>query len=223
MLTPYGKTVYRRYFMLIGLVAIAGFFFITNVAIYGAVILVLAAATLFVLNFFRNPSRTTPLEPFIVVAPADGKVVVIKDTTEDEYLHGDAVQVSIFMSPLDVHVNRFPISGTVEYYRYVEGEYQVAYADKASSHNERTHIGVAAAEGGYKLLFKQIAGAIARRIVADVQVGQTAVVGETFGMIQFGSRVDVLMPRGTEVLVRLNDRTVSGETVIARYPSPAGK
>ena len=108
----------------------------------------------------------------------------------------------------------------MEYYRYVKGEYQVAYSDKASTHNERTHIGMQ--QAGFKVLFKQIAGAVARRIVADITVGQTAVAGETFGMIQFGSRVDILMPRGTEVLVRLNDRTVSGETIIARYASGTG-
>jgi phosphatidylserine decarboxylase len=171
-----------------------------------------------VINFFRDPHRTTPNEKYIVVSPADGKVVLIQDVAEPEYVRQDAVQVSIFMSPLDVHVNRWPISGTVEYFKHVEGTFTAAYHDKASESNERTLIGVQ--ENGYRLLFKQIAGAVARRIVADVSVGQHIVRGERFGMIRFGSRVDVIMPKHTAVNVKLHDRVVAGETVLAIY-SPA--
>jgi len=132
---------------------------------------------------------------------------------EDEYLRSEAVQVSIFMSPLNVHVNRFPISGTVGLFKHIEGKYLVAFHEKSSEENERTVIGVE--RDGRKILFKQIAGAVARRIVAPVAQGQLAVRGERFGMIKFGSRVDVVVPRGSVIRVSLNDRVVAGETIIA--------
>lgn len=170
-----------------------------------------------VLNFFRDPERSHPPEENIVVSPADGKVVVIKEVFEPEYLGTNALQVSIFMSPLDVHVNRFPLSGTVGYFKHIQGEYLVAFDEKSSERNERTLIGVES--NGYKILFKQIAGAVARRIVAPVSVGQRAVRGERFGMIKFGSRVDVVMAKPAEVTVSLEDRVLAGETVLARYPA----
>jgi len=168
-----------------------------------------------VINFFRDPDRTTPNDERSVISPADGKIVIIKDVVDNEYLKGDAIQVSIFMSPLNVHVNRFPITGTVEFFQHVQGEYIVAFDEKSSERNERTLIGVQ--DEGYKVLFKQIAGAVARRIVAPISVGQKAVRGERFGMIKFGSRVDVLMPRSSHINVQLNDRVVAGETIIATY------
>lgn len=172
-----------------------------------------AAGLLLTLYFFRDPDRVTPAGSGLVIAPADGKVIALQEVREEEYLGGDAVQISIFMSPLDVHVNRFPITGTVGWYRYFPGEFLVAFDDKASARNERTHIGVE--NERMKVLFKQIAGFIARRIVAEVHVGDAAVAGDRFGMIRFGSRVDVLMPRGVVVKVRVGDRTVAGETVLA--------
>jgi phosphatidylserine decarboxylase len=117
------------------------------------------------------------------------------------------------MSPLNVHVNRYPISGTVGYFRYYPGEFLVAFDDKASLRNERTHIGVE--NGAQRVLFKQIAGFVARRIVADLKVGDRVTAGERFGMIKFGSRVDVIMPRSVTVKVGMGDRTVAGETVLA--------
>lgn len=168
---------------------------------------------LLTLNFFRDPNRVTPEGDNLVIAPADGKVVAIKDVREEEYLHSDATQVSIFMSPLNVHVNRYPISGTVGYFRHIRGEYLVAYEDKSSERNERTLIGVENERG--KVLFKQIAGFVARRIVAPIHVGDVARAGERFGMIKFGSRVDVILPKTAVVKVALGDKTVAGETVIA--------
>jgi phosphatidylserine decarboxylase len=169
------------------------------------------------LNFFRDPERITPTGDNIVVSPADGKVVLIKEVFEPEYLKQDALQISIFMSPLDVHVNRFPISGKVGYFRYIQGEYVAAFEDKSSERNERTHIGVE--ENGFKILFKQIAGAVARRIVAPISIGQEAQRGKRFGMIKFGSRVDVLMPTNVHIQVKLNDRVRAGETVLAAIVS----
>jgi phosphatidylserine decarboxylase len=178
-------------------------------------VLVLAFEAL-TLNFFRDPERVTPGDPRAVVAPADGTVVVVREVREEEFVAGDAVQVSIFMSPLNVHVNRFPISGTVGLVRHVPGRFLVAFEEKSSENNERTHIGIE--DGGFRLLFKQIAGFVARRIIAEVQPGDRAVAGERFGMIRFGSRVDVFMPRGVDVRVRVGETTRAGETVLALRP-----
>ncbi len=171
----------------------------------------------FTLWFFRDPERTTPDAPGIVVSPADGKVLSVQPVTDQEYVNGDAVQISIFMSPLNVHVNRYPVTGRVEYYRYFPGEFLVAFDEKASLRNERTHIGVAAPQG--RVLFKQIAGFVARRIIAEVHEGDSTVAGARFGMIRFGSRVDVILPRSAAVRVKEGDRTVAGETVLALFPT----
>ena len=174
---------------------------------------VLSGLLLFTLNFFRDPERVTPAGENLIVAPADGRVVLIKDVRDDEFMKEEAVQVSIFMSPLNVHVNRYPISGTVKYFRYFPGEFLVAFDDKSSLRNERTHIGVE--NGKARVLFKQIAGFIARRIIAEVREGTTVAAGERFGMIRFGSRVDILLPRMAELKVKDGDDTVAGCTVIA--------
>ncbi|MBP1649284.1 MAG: psd [Bacteroidetes bacterium] len=178
-----------------------------------AITAIAVVALAFTLSFFRDPERTTPAGDDLVISPADGEVVLIKPVQEDEYLKKEGVQVSIFMSPFNVHVNRWPISGTVEYFRHIPGEYLVAYEEKSSVRNERTHIGVRGAK--ITVLFKQIAGYVARRIVADVKEGDCAVAGNRFGMIKFGSRVDVIVPANAEVRVALGDRTVAGETVLA--------
>jgi phosphatidylserine decarboxylase len=219
LFTKYGlDIVAKSMVILLGIGLLIGMFVGNEYARYAGIVIVVVLAGL-VLNFFRDPERSTPQDEHIVVSPADGKVVMIKEVSEQEYLKANAVQVSIFMSPLDVHVNRFPISGNVEYFRHIQGEYLVAFDDKSSERNERTLIGVQ--NNGYKVLFRQIAGAVARRIVAPVTVGQPAVCGERFGMIKFGSRVDVIMPLKTQIAIQLHDRVVAGETVLARYP--AGK
>jgi len=169
---------------------------------------------LFVLYFFRDPERTTPADEDLIIAPADGKVVLIKYVKEEEFLYGDAVQVSIFLSPLNVHVNRFPISGKVQYFKHIPGNYLAAFEEKSSIANERTHIGIE--NGKCRIVFKQIAGVIARRIVAEINVGMNATAGARFGMIKFGSRVDVLMPESVVLKVQLHDSVVGGETVLAR-------
>jgi phosphatidylserine decarboxylase len=196
-------------------------FVVRNDTVRGCIFGVAIVMAFLIANFFRDPDRRMPKEQNIVVAPADGKVVVIKELFEGEYLKQDAVQVSIFMSPLNVHVNRFPISGTVEYFKHYQGEYLVAFNEKASELNERTVVGIGGE--GYKVLFKQIAGAVARRIVAPISIGQTANAGERCGMIKFGSRVDVLMPKGTQVKVAMGDKVVAGESIIASYTAIAGK
>ena len=173
----------------------------------------LGVALLFTLYFFRDPDRTIPQGEGLVLAPADGKVLEVREVHEPEFLNGEAIRVSIFMSPLNVHVNRFPVSGTVRYFRHIPGEYLMAFDEKSSARNERTQIGIEMGES--RVLFTQIAGFIARRIVAEVKEGDRAVRGERFGMIKFGSRVDVFVPKGVRIVVRQGDVTVAGETVLA--------
>jgi phosphatidylserine decarboxylase len=217
VITHYGIDVLIWVFLVLVTILIGALVFFEAGVVRYVLITIVVLVGVFTLNFFRDPNRITPNEPNIVVSPADGKVVQIKRFMENEFLHGDAVQVSIFMSPLDVHVNRFPISGTVKHFRHIPGKYLVAFEDKSSEVNERTHIGIE--QKGFKVLFKQIAGTVARRIVADLTVGQSAVIGERFGMIKFGSRVDVIMPAETEVRVALNDRVHAGETILGKFSS----
>jgi phosphatidylserine decarboxylase len=148
-----------------------------NQAVRIAVLLAAAVVTLLVLNFFRDPERTVPAGDDLVIAPADGRVIAVGPVFEPVYINGRALRVCIFMSPLDVHVNRFPVSGRVGYVERVAGKFTPAFRDKASEDNDRTLIGIE--RGGVRILFKQITGAVARRIVADVSVGQAAVAGET--------------------------------------------
>jgi len=175
--------------------------------------LLLVALFGFTLNFFRDPERITPPGENLIISPADGKVIQVRPVREDEYLKEDAVEVSIFMSPLNVHVNRIPISGKVDYYRYIPGEYLVAFDEKSSLRNERTHIGIA--NGKFRVFFKQIAGFVARRIIAEVQEGLNVKAGERFGMIRFGSRVDIFVPKHATVKVKVGDVAVAGSTVVA--------
>jgi phosphatidylserine decarboxylase len=212
-ITKYGYDVVGTVVLLVALGSLVIWFAVDARVLKYGLFGLLTLLLLFTLNFFRDPDRHTPSGDNLIIAPADGTVVLIKEVDEDEYLKGSAVQVSIFMSPLNVHVNRYPISGTVGYFRYCPGEYLVAYDDKSSLRNERTHIGVENART--KVLFKQIAGLIARRIVAPVKEGYRAVAGERFGMIKFGSRVDVIMPRNLALKIKLGDRTIAGETVLA--------
>jgi phosphatidylserine decarboxylase len=216
-LTQYGKSTLLVYFA--GLcVAVALLFVVEmNQAVRIAVLVVAAVVTWLVLNFFRDPERTAPKGDDIVIAPADGRVIAVGPVFEPAYIDGQALRICIFMSPLDVHVNRFPVSGRVGYFEHVAGKFTPAFRDKASEDNDRTLIGIE--RGKDRVLFKQITGAVARRIVADIEVGQAAVAGERFGMIRFGSRVDVLLPLSAAATVGLNDRTVAGETVIARMPA----
>lgn len=213
MITKYGYDVVGVVLVVVAAGSALSWFFLDARLLKFAVIGGLFLFLLFTLNFFRDPDRTPPSGENLLVAPADGTVVLVQDVTEEEYIRGEAVQISIFMSPLNVHVNRFPLSGTIGYFRHFPGEFLVAFDDKASLRNERTHIGVE--NGPNRVLFKQIAGFVARRIVADIRVGDTAVRGERFGMIKFGSRMDVIMPRKAAVQVKTGDRTVAGETVLA--------
>jgi len=169
---------------------------------------------LIILQFFRSPTVKIEQDAKIVLAHADGKVVVIEETEEPEYFKAPRRQVSIFMSPIDVHVNRNPVSGVVQYVRYHAGKYLVAWHPKSSTENERTTI-VVKNKNGVEVLFRQIAGALAKRIKWYVKEHQTVEQGAEFGFIKFGSRVDVFLPLDAEINVELNQKTKGGRTVIA--------
>jgi phosphatidylserine decarboxylase len=183
------------------------------------VILASVVIYLLVLQFFRNPSIIMPDDETLVYAPADGKVVVIEETMENEYLREKRRQISIFMSPVNVHINRSPISGVVEYFKYHPGKYLVAWHPKSSLENERTTL-VVSEPGGTKILIRQIAGAVARRIRWYVKEGDPVTRGAEFGFIKFGSRVDVFLPLDAEVMVKVQDKTKGGRTPLARLSKP---
>jgi phosphatidylserine decarboxylase len=171
---------------------------------------------LIILQFFRNPVFTVIKNEKAVLAPADGKVVVIEETEEAEYLKSRRKQISIFMSPVNVHVNRMPVGGTVSYFKYHPGKYLVAWHPKSSTENERTTV-VARMNNGTEVLFRQIAGALARRIKCYVKEGITLEQGQEFGFIKFGSRVDIFLPLDASVKVSVGDITKGGRTVIAQF------
>jgi phosphatidylserine decarboxylase len=151
-----------------------------------------------------------------ILCPADGKVVVIEETEENEYFHDRRLQVSIFMSPINVHVNRNPISGIISYFKYHPGKFLVAWHPKSSTDNERTTVVVKNANG-VEVLFRQIAGALARRIVWYVKENDNVTQGSEFGFIKFGSRVDLFLPLGTEINVNIGDKVVGGKTIIGKF------
>ncbi len=167
-----------------------------------------------ILQFFRNPSFTATLGENLVVSPADGKVVVIEEVEENEYFKGKRLQISVFMSPFNVHVNRNPIAGLVKYFKYHKGLYLVAWHPKSSTENERTTT-VIEHKSGVEVLFRQIAGALAKRIVWYVKEGEYVAQTGEMGFIKFGSRVDVFLPVGTKVTVQLNQKVKGGRTVLA--------
>jgi phosphatidylserine decarboxylase len=177
------------------------------------VLLVSLVVYILIIQFFRNPSRFTPVDENHVIAPADGKVVVIEDVEEPEFFKGKRKQVSIFMSPLNVHVNRYPISGKVVYQRYYPGKYLVAWHPKSSTENERTTVVVENAKT--QVLFRQIAGALARRIVCYAKEGDAATQGAEYGFIKFGSRIDLFLPVDCKINVNLGQKTKGGETILA--------
>ena len=170
---------------------------------------------LFIVSFFRIPSRVLTIRDGAIIAPADGKVVVIEETHDVEYFKDRRLQVSIFMSPANVHVNRVPFNGEVIYNQYHKGKYLVAWDPKSSTENERHSVVIR--QGNLEVLVKQIAGAVAKRIVNYLEVGEKVKQGEEMGFIKFGSRVDLLLPVGTKLHVSLNEKVKGGVTVIASH------
>jgi len=166
-----------------------------------------------VIYFFRDPERKPPEGEHLIISPADGKIVLIKEIHEDVYLKETATQISIFLSPLDVHVNRNPISGVLKYLKYHPGKYLMAWDENASDLNERADFGVLHSSGT-KIFFKQITGFLARRIVYHIEEGDELKAGDRFGMMKFGSRMDVIVPKNVEIQVKEGDRTWAGQSVL---------
>ena len=167
-----------------------------------------------ILQFFRNPKRNTVISDDKILSPVDGKVVIIKKVFEKEYFKDERLQISVFMSPINVHVTRYPSSGEIVFSKYHPGDYLVAWHPKSSEKNERTTIVLKTKSFG-EILYRQIAGALARRIVNYAKVGANAIQGEDAGFIKFGSRVDLFLPLDSKVKVKLNQKVIGGETVIS--------
>ncbi len=181
-----------------------------------ALAVVSVALAVWVAYFFRDPERTGERGPRLVIAPADGKVVQVMEVDEPAFMHGRAIRIAIFMNVFSVHVNRYPVSGRVAYTHYNPGKFINAAEDKASLENEQSSVGIES--GAHRVLVRQIAGLIARRIVTYSRPGDQADQGERFGLIRFGSRVDVYLPVGSVPKVALGEHTSAGTTVIAELP-----
>ena len=209
-----GQTIILISFALVSLVVVLAHFYIelpwlkTSLQVLSIIVLVL------ILQFFRNPKRVANKDFNDILAPVDGKVVIIEEVEETEYFKDRRIQVSIFMSPINVHVTRYPASGVVKYSKYHPGKYLVAWHPKSSEKNERTTIVVHTPKFG-DILYRQIAGAVARRIVNYAEVGEKVQQGDDAGFIKFGSRVDLLLPLNCAITVKLNQKVVGAKTCIA--------
>ncbi len=203
--------------ILFGAINLLSFYFVSSsVPIISWIIFVGTLGLLiFVISFFRLPKRAHTIQDDAIIAPADGKVVVIEEVQADEYFTDRRIQVSIFMSPLNVHVNRNPVSGEVAYSQYHKGKYLVAWHPKSSTENERHS--VVYRKDGKEILVKQIAGAVAKRIVNYLQPGQQVKQAEEMGFIKFGSRVDLLLPLDAKIHVKIGDKPLGGVTVVATW------
>jgi phosphatidylserine decarboxylase len=215
MFTKYG-------YVTLGIISILVFvviclaFFVQNIYVKYFLVILSIFFLVFSLYFFRDPDRITPQIENAVISPADGRVLFVKDVLDNKFISGKAKQVSIFMSPLNVHVNRIPIDGKVAMVKYIPGKYIAAFEDKASEENERAEFGIESKFG--KVFFTQVAGFIARRIVYGLKEGDTVTAGKRFGMIKFGSRVDVVVPENCIVKIKKDDDVVAGETVLFEFP-----
>ena len=214
MLTKYGYST-LGIISIISIIFIIISFYISDTAIKYILIFLPLLFLLFSFYFFRDPDRNTPDKDNIVVSPADGKVLFVKDIIDDKYINGKAKQISIFMSPLDVHVNRIPVDGKLEYFKYYKGKYIAAFEDKASEKNERAEFGIDSNNG--KVFFTQVAGFIARRIIYTIQPGDTVKIGNRFGMIKFGSRVDVVVSEKWKPKVKKGEHVSAGESILFEY------
>ena len=213
-----GYTIIAWSTIIFGLINILSFYFLSYQLpwLSWSIFIFTLAFLLFIISFFRVPARKFTPNEDAIVAPADGKVVVIEEVQPDEYFPDKRIQLSIFMSPANVHVNRNPITGEVVYSKYHKGKYLVAWHPKSSTENER-HTVVYRNSKGKELLVKQIAGAVAKRIINYLQTGQKAEQGAEMGFIKFGSRVDVVLPLDAKILVKIGDKPVGGVTVLATW------
>ena len=202
-------------FLIFAALSILVHFKIENDILQKGLFLVLLILVVLILQFFRNPKRNFILNPEQVLSPVDGKVVVIEEVYEKEYFKDKRLQVSVFMSPLNVHVTRYPVGGNIVYSKYHPGKFLVAWHPKSSEENERTTV-VVKSEAFGEVLHRQIAGALAKRIVSYATAGQEVSQSSDSGFIKFGSRVDIFLPLGTKINVKLNQKVVGGVTVVAQ-------
>lgn len=214
MITKYGY-ITAGIFVSISVIVFIFSFFIENNYLKITLSILSVLLFLFTLYFFRDPERTSPRLDNVIVSPADGKVLLVKKIVSNNFVEGEAWQVSVFMSPLNVHVNRIPIDGVVKLVRYVKGKYLVAFHDKADERNERSEFGIMSKYG--KVFFTQVAGFVARRIVYTLEEDDTVKMGKRFGMIKFGSRVDIIVNTNWDLKVKENDIVTAGESIIYEY------
>ena len=203
--------------IIFGLINIVSFYYLSfsTPVISTLIFIVTLGLLIFLISFFRIPTRNFTISEDAIVAPADGKVVAIEEVQADEYFNDRRIQISIFMSPLNVHVNRNPVSGDIAYSQYHKGKYLVAWHPKSSTENERHTI--VYRKDGKEVLTKQIAGALAKRIVNYLQTGQKVKQADEMGFIKFGSRVDLLLPLDAKILVKIGDTPKGGITVVATW------
>lgn len=215
MFTKYGYSTLAA-ILVITLIMLILSFFIQENYVRAAIVIISLTFITFSSYFFRDPDRAPPEKDNVIVSPADGKILFVKNVIDNKFINGKAKQISIFMSPLNVHVNRIPINGKVEYLKYYKGKYLAAFKDKASDVNERAEFGITGKYG--KIFFTQVAGFIARRIIYEISVDDIVRIGERFGMIKFGSRVDVIVPENWMERVSKDDKVKAGETILFEYP-----
>jgi phosphatidylserine decarboxylase len=203
-------------FLLVTSVNLVVNWIVQNPWLQSLIVIVSVVFLMMVVWFFRNPVRAIVPDDSVILSAADGKVVVIEEVLEREYFKDKRIQVSVFMSPLNVHANRYPISGTVSYFRYHRGKYLVAWHPKSSELNERSTVVIKDTQGR-EILIRQIAGAVARRIVSYAAEGKQVLQGDELGFIKFGSRVDLFLPLGTKIRVKIGDKAVGNVTVIGGW------
>jgi phosphatidylserine decarboxylase len=211
-----GYSLIIKIFLILAAINLPIYFFVDNSIVFNIVLGISSIFYLLVLNFFRSPYREVKIDDNVIIAPADGKVVVIEETIEQEYFKDKRIQVSIFMNVCNVHINWFPINGIIKYYRHHNGRFMAAFLPKSSTENERSTI-VVEKQDGVQVLFRQVAGALARRIVTYAKEGTTIKQDQHAGFIKFGSRVDLYLPLGTKINVELDQKVTGSQTVIATF------
>jgi phosphatidylserine decarboxylase len=211
MFTKYGYTTIGTAAIVSFLLIVIGIFVNNNIIKISLFVIAILLIS-FTLYFFRDPDRNPPQRNDIIVSPADGRILFIKEIVDNKFINEKALLVSIFMSPLNVHVNRIPISGRIDYLQHFDGRYVAAFEEKASDLNERTEIGISCKYG--KVFFTQVAGMVARRIINTLTVGDSVEISKRFGMIKFGSRVDVIVPLNWKEKVKKGESVVAGESIL---------
>lgn len=212
-----GQKIILTTFFSVGIIIVLAHFYIVEPWLRNTVQVLSLIILILVLQFFRNPKRVINKNFNDILAPVDGKVVVIEEVEEEEYFKDKRLQVSIFMSPTNVHITRYPASGVIKYSKYHPGKYLVAWHPKSSEKNERTTVVIHTPKFG-DILYRQIAGAMARRIINYAEIGENVQQGEDSGFIKFGSRVDLLLPLDSAITVKLNQKVVGAKTCIATTP-----